>query len=313
MHIAIIAAILIVLFFGGGKVKAECYDIGATFGQSNSMTPGRGPQNDAFYTPAIDARIKQVGRYGANNMQVISIGETLADGQYFDDLEAWKVMHGHGMMVSFARRYIAKGHLAEGCIFLIVPAGLGATSVLEWNGKLNAKPESLLLYPDMKARIQYALSLPNSRLVYALISLGERDYGWTKTGTNSMTNALFGSELAELIARLRSDFPQDPPFPIVTTHFVETYDTANLTLKNQFERVLTDTPRNTDILGDVATTPGTTSNFDIGENNSTVHFNAASMTSVGGLRHYIRWWQCNLAWAAVPKTKCYVQPGPGSN
>lgn len=89
-------------------------------GQSNAIGIGRGAFTDNLDTPAINARIFQVGRGGATDMQVIPATEPL---------QHWPVGNpGIGFAMRFARLYVQ----ANNEDVLLIPCGKGRTSIADW-------------------------------------------------------------------------------------------------------------------------------------------------------------------------------------
>jgi hypothetical protein len=293
MRSALFAAIVVLM--GNGALAAPGYDIVIVAGQSNANTVGHGSWTDPYYSEPIDARIKQIGRYNEQDLNVVPVGEWIG-GVKHDGLQHWQWepgRTGHGFALSFARRYVAGGHLAAGRTLLIVPAAHGATSIQEWLGELKRSDNSELLYRDMVARVRRALALPGeNRIVSFHWSQGEADVGSIKQ--RKLTIAQFRQKLITLLGRIRNSLPQEPLYPIIVTKFVPTWNPyPGTTIKSDVERVLQAVSRNNDPLGDFAPTTGLISNYEAGWGGieQEVHFSAQSMVTLGGRAHYARWSQ----------------------
>ena len=271
------------------------YDIVIVAGQSNAVGRGTGPFDDRFASTNIDARIQQLGRIGAENMQVIPIGY-VSQGVKYDGLQHWGFGDSEdrrtrmGFALSFARMYVKK-QLAPGRTVLIVPAAYGGTTIARW---VNDSAE-LPLYSDMVARTQAALALPGeNRLVAFLWSQGEQDV------LNNTDPSVYRQKLIELFARLRTDLPQTRPYPIVAGRFVPTW-LATSTQKENIEKVILRAVR-ADLFAGMVSVQGLTSNLDDGVGSDSVHFSAASQVTYGS-RFY-------SAWRALVEPTPYISSAP---
>lgn len=293
MLLRVITAYVFLMAMFGSLSAEPGFDIVIDAGQSNANTVGAGPWTDPYYSEAIDARIRQIGRHADQNMQVTAVGEWIG-GVKHDGLQNWRWEPGRigkGFVLSFARRYVAEGHLARGRTLLIIPAAHGGTSILEWLGELERSDNSALLYSDMISRVRRALALPGeNRIVSFHWSQGEADVGRIARGL--LTVAQFTQKIKRLLNRVRRDLPQDPLFPIIVTKFVPVWNPSpQTTIKADVERVLQVVSRNYDPLGDFAPTTGLISNYEAGygSKEENVHFSAQSMVTLGGRKHYARW------------------------
>src|SRR5690348_277423 len=101
-------ALILIPLFAVPAYSEPGYDIIIEAGQSNAHTFGRGPFTDPYYSEAIDARIKQLGRRGSQNMQVVPVGDWV-NGVKTDGLQNWNWSPGSphikGFVLTFARRY----------------------------------------------------------------------------------------------------------------------------------------------------------------------------------------------------------------
>lgn len=163
------------------------YDIFLIAGQSNTHL---GYKLDSVLD-ATDIRIKQLGRFDAENLRVIAAAEPL---------QHWTATPNDiGFALTFAKLYQAQ-HLAANRRVLLIPCGHGSTgfSAGHWN-----KGDGL--YADALQRTRYALSLnPGSRLVAILWHQGESDVAWLP----------YQQALDSMIVNMRSDIAgmQNIPF-----------------------------------------------------------------------------------------------------
>lgn len=277
-----VMALFILFILFATPASAQNYDIIVVFGQSNSTAAGQGSYYDPLQSPTVDSRIMQLGRYGDHQLQIIPALQTFGS-KAVECLEAWRVSacttatDRHGFIIAFARRYVVN-KLATGRKVLIVSAGLGATSVLQWNGSLVTVPESALLYSDMVGRLKYLLSIKGNRLISLNFSLLETDFLFAKAGAHGMTAERFGNELRKLFANLRDEFPNAP---IITTKMTPKWFAGNA-VKAAIESELVSATRA--FGGRVTGTPGLTSNPEP----EPMHFNAQSMRILGQ-QHWDAW------------------------
>lgn len=223
-------------FFGRPATTSAGYDIIVIAGQSNSVGQGTGPFADPYASTTTDARIFQLSRSGRGiadgsggsgcgqiDRAVIPVGK-LVGGILYDGLHHWGTHCRGGTLgfgLSFARRY-ALEELEPGRKILIVPAGYGGTSVMEWQptaDKINPGT-TYNLYQDMKVRVQTALSQPgDNRIVAVLWSQGESDaLSMSDTGVGKypgMTQSEFEQKLVTVFSSIRTDFPSAEPYPIL--------------------------------------------------------------------------------------------------
>lgn len=214
------------------------YDIIVVAGQSNSVGQGRGSFTDPDADTATDSRIVQLSR-GGNGITSASGGSAcstvdkvltsigkLIGGTLYDGLQHWGAhcrTASLGFGLSFARAYVRE-ELAPGRKVLIVPAGYGGTSIVQWQpGADKMDPGNTNnLYQDMKQRVQAALAQPgDNRVVAFLWSQGESD-ALSMSGTGlgkypGMTQPQFVANLENLFSAVRADVPAAKPFPILTT------------------------------------------------------------------------------------------------
>jgi len=151
------------------------YDVFLVAGQSNTHA-------GKAFDPVLDqpdSDIKQLGRFDSLNYRIVAAAE---------NLQHWTRVDGYiGFALTFAKLY--KPLLAgTGRKILIVPCGYGNTAVIEWQ-------RGGMLYNDIIARINYATSLPGSRLAGILWHQGEND----------LENGNYQSQLDTLITNIRED------------------------------------------------------------------------------------------------------------
>jgi hypothetical protein len=118
-----------------------------------------------------------------------------------------------GLGLTLARLY-AKHRLETNRLVLIVPAAMGETSILQWLGMIEGNGTSL--HPDMKARVEYALSLPGNHRVLGWFEMqGESDIHAVRK-YHSPNHALMPDDATyearklDLIDRVRTDFGTFP-------------------------------------------------------------------------------------------------------
>lgn len=226
-----VRGLLLIIFLAGVNAKAAKpdpgYDIFVIAGQSNSVGIGIGPFNDPNSNPKTNALIFQIGRDGANNLKVIPATDRLEHWIVLD--AAGNSTSGVGMGAAFARIY-AKEILKSGRKILLVPAGLGATSSLQWDREIDffkAKTsfiDSLVLTDDLVARLNVALEQPGgvNRLKGILWHQGESDVECLEKGNwcNGKTpnGSAYATRIKTIFEFLRSKVPY--AVPIVAGKFV---------------------------------------------------------------------------------------------
>jgi Carbohydrate esterase, sialic acid-specific acetylesterase len=162
------------------------YDIFVIAGHSNAINSGFGPANDEAATAANQARVFQLGRFGADNLKIIPAGITL---QHWNQRPDRKDKSGgaKGFALPFAYRYAET--LKPGRNVLLIPVAKGSTSITDWDNVADnfaqsctvakgctTKTDSTVLYDDMVRRIRAALDMnPKNRLVAVLLAQGEPD------------------------------------------------------------------------------------------------------------------------------------------
>jgi hypothetical protein len=255
-------------------------------GQSNAAESGAGSYSDTL--SVYDNKIKQLGRCGVDNLQVIDVGEYV-DGVRWSGLQHW--LHcspsriGFGAGLAFARQY-AKNALPEGHLVLLVPSARGKSSILDWLGEISRFPESPFLYSDAIFRIRHSLSLPgtNHRFAGLIWSQGETDVVFSETGEFGMTTKNFRSKLQALFQQFRRDIPETLPypFPIITSQFPQRWKIGDRT-KASIQRSIAQISAS-EILSAITPTRGLSSNYDVGYGGTAqlIHFSAMANVTRGG-------------------------------
>lgn len=159
---------------------AAGYDIIIVAGESNAAGRGAGTYSDSFSTSARNAKILQLGRYGAADHQPIPATDILEHWHTRD--QDGNLLVGVGMGAAFARRYV-DSHLASHRKVLIIPAALGSAASFSWDNNFNSAPlnpdftDSTMLLDDLKSRVIAAKALPagTHRVVAMLWHQGESD------------------------------------------------------------------------------------------------------------------------------------------
>ena len=190
----LLAFILILQFFSSCQKEEDVflddnisYDIILVAGQSNTCS-------GAPFDPVLDqpdTLIKQLGRFGANNLKVIEAVEPLQH----HSLSPGKI----GFGLTFAKNYVNNGLLEEGRYLLIIPCGNNGTGFSDkrWN-KGND------LYNDAVFRTKYVLGgNPQNRVIAILWHQGEQDVDWTDS-------AQYVSYLSMMISNMRKDISGNP-------------------------------------------------------------------------------------------------------
>jgi len=253
----------------GGAALAEGYDIIIVAGQSNATDRGEGTFSGRFESE--DGRIRQIGRFGDDAMQVVPVGR-LHDGVIWGGLQHWDdnpTTYYMGFALPFARLY-ARYRLSRRRTALIIPAARGGTSIQSWLGEEGQPfPE---LYPDMLQRIGHAKSLPGTnRIVAFLWHQGERDV------LNGMTPSTYRAKRIEFFARIRSDIRGK--YPILTTKFTEAWLTGD-PVKLAFERAMVAATME-DGRGAIVSRAGLPSNGEVLGTNEFIHFSAPANQTLG--------------------------------
>lgn len=182
---------------------AAGYDIVLDAGQSNEV--GRGGGGFAYPAPADD-RILQLGRWGADDGQLIPVGSG-------DALQHWTVGTGIGNAVTFARLY-AHHILAPDRQLVIVPVAQGSTHILFWLAGGAGRAD----YLD---RTHAVLAMPGDNRVVAMKwQQGEQDvqertrgpvYLKRSAALFSTVRENFGSELGIYIGRMAPGWRSTDP------------------------------------------------------------------------------------------------------
>jgi len=286
-------ACAILLPFGGSALAAAGYDIVIVAGQSNATDRGQGAFTARFQ--AQDKRIRQIGRFGADDMQVIAV-RRLHDGIVWSALQHWNFrqrQYRMGFALPFARMY-ARHELAPDRTVLIVPAGNGGTSIRSWLGEDGAPVTEL--YPDMLARLQVAQSQPGeNRIIAVLWHQGEKDL------MEGMAPKTYRKKRIEFFARLRSDIPGN--YPILTAKFTSAWLSGD-PVKRAFERAI-EAATEQDGLGRVVSRAGLLSNDEVLATDEvlaideTIHFSAQANQTLGA-RLFRAWVSINQAAPVAP-------------
>lgn len=260
------------------------YHVIFSFGQSNGEPVGQGPHDDPLARQSIDRNILQLGRYRGDNMKVIPLrGRHKND----DGLQNYRKVMGHAAITSFARWYVRSDLLDQGDKVVLVCGNFYGTSILHWMDELEkenpAMPDSL--FDDLVARLQWLQEKPGTKIVAGLLALGERDCANVqheaagRPAGHGMTVNVFKTKLATLISNLRTAVPQDPPYPILGHQLMPNWDFGSTEIKEQINAGITEVLQ-ADLLGDTISVAGLISNYESKENNSRVHYDAASMTKM---------------------------------
>lgn len=259
------------------------YDIIIVAGQSNAVGKGIGPQTYPGPTQE-DGKIFQIGRYGVKAMQLIPAVEPL---------EFWanQKNDGKGFAMPFAR-YYASSTLAANRQVIIIPAAHGETSILQWLGVLptDGLPDKNILWDDMNARVNYALSLPGDNKVVAILwQQGEQDviYATTPTDPNNilMPDArVYHKELTVLVARFRKFYGPNVPLLMGEMSGEWLTGTHQKAVKNSFTDVIQEVTTEGAHLAFVSSN-GLTSDADINPAMGNIHFSAEAQ-SILGARYY---------------------------
>lgn len=202
------------------------FDIVLIAGQSNTDS-GTGLDNSVD-TAAAD--ILQLGRFGANNYQVIDAVEPL------DHHDKNPVKIGFGL--TFANQYVKNGFLKEGRNLLLIPCGCGGTGFKDkrWN-----KGDDL--YNDALRRVNYVLrGNPNNRVVAILWHQGEQDVEW-------MTDFGYQAALDRMIGNMRIDIIRNgDSIPFILGGMVPFW-VSQEPKRSDRQKVLIDTPNRIDFCG----------------------------------------------------------------
>ena len=201
---------------GGGTSEKEYekYIVFCVAGQSNAVGYDESPVDLKFtYKNRDPKRIKQLGYYDADNLEMISLGHcaqnlqdmrTKSDGNPIQDING--VRGTKGIHLPLANLMI--DYIPDDYGVLVVPAAYGSTGFLSGNeGTYNQdtkKPNNYnslkwsptsALYQTMKGRIIHALELNRENLFAGVIwCQGEKDKGSAsghKTAFEAMTTAFF--------------------------------------------------------------------------------------------------------------------------
>lgn len=269
------------------------YDIFVIAGQSNSVGYGGGTYLDGNATPERDAKIFQIGRYGANDGKVIPAT---------DRLEHWVSQDangnptaGIGMGAAFARLYVKESMKPERKV-LIVPAGYGGTSSLHWDREVDVIPaepnfqDGLMLTDDLVRRLKIALEQPGgtNRFKGLLWHQGESDVDCLEVGIwcngKTPTGTAYALRIKSILDYIRSQVPYK--VPAIAGKLVPGWDGGGrpgaMDRKTEIEVGIASLPliaspaQVVDTTGLVATSEAGVGSTD------TIHFSAQSQIELGG-------------------------------
>lgn len=213
-----------VLFFSFGAVAEPGYDVIVIAGQSNAVGYGCGPFEDVSQNQ--DGRIYQVLPSGfiARAEEPLLHAPSPGPG-------------GKGFGMTFARVY-AMEWLASDRQVLLVPSGLGATSILQWDdidegidfdppdgkNRLPIRFDSTELFDTMISQTRLALAagapVMRNRVVAFLWHQGETDLMYMHSPSfplyKKMPNVVaYRKRLEALMASVRAALPGKTSFPVV--------------------------------------------------------------------------------------------------
>ncbi|MCX6278159.1 MAG: sialate O-acetylesterase [Bacteroidetes bacterium] len=171
----------------GMIIPKDGYDVILVIGQSNTHQ-GIGLN---FLLDAPNERIKQLGRFGDNNMKIITAREPL---DHFT-----KIPDKIGFAMTFAKAY-KNQFLSSDKHILIIPGGMGATGFSShyWN-------KGDTLYNDAVMRTNFVVKNFKSKLVAILWHQGESDIG----------NPDYQQNLDSMIVNIRKDITGGGRVPFV--------------------------------------------------------------------------------------------------
>lgn len=265
-----------------------------SIGQSNGCGRGMGPFTDPYESAVNDARILQVGRFGASDLALVPVGYS-EGGVKYDGLQCWTKAEGAidmGSELSLARRIVAND-LAAGWYVVIVPAAFGGSSINKWlDESPTADPP---VYNDLLARVNHLKSIAAQwQIVAVTFKQGESDVN------NGNPASVWEQGVQTLFARLRADLGT-PTVPIIMSvpgtpawHADDDY-TA---LKIDYVRAIQDIAANDPYVG-IVSSQNEVSDQEIGQCCGTVHKNADSQVRIESLRQYGAW--INFANALQPR------------
>lgn len=306
--VAALGAILIVTVAAAGKAHAAPtakftqpgflgFDIIIVAGQSNAVGWGVGYFFDPYASSSVDANIFQLGRYGAQAMQVVPA--TMAwGGNTYDALQHWGISFYRaemGFSIPFARRYVTE-QLKQNRAVLIIPAAYGGSSILKWFGDVNQPATNpVALYDDMLARTRYTLGLPgDNRVVAFLWHQGETDVIYDACYHEYGMNAnLYQTKLTTLVQKVRADLPANPPFPIIAGEFAQSWSPVpgcNFPMQQVAFQNVTRAVMSADGYAGVATSSGLLADYPtyISDPTQWYHFSSAALVTLGD-RYYQVW------------------------
>jgi hypothetical protein len=191
------------------------YDVILVIGQSNTHS-GIGYDEQLDKT---QRKIKQLGRFGDNDYQIILAREPL---DHFHKYE-----NHIGFALSFAKKYLDI-YLQPSREILIIPGGKGSTGFItnHWN-------PGDTLYEDAVKRTNYVLTTyPNSKLIAILWHQGEAD----------VHNCNYQQNLDTMITNLRKDIiSADESTPFILGGMVP-YWVEQDSLRQKTNKIISETP-----------------------------------------------------------------------
>jgi len=195
-------------------VASDMFDIFVVMGQSNTLV---GPGYDSIMDHG-HPRIFQLGRYGENNLKIISSQ---------DPLENHDVIENNvGFVMTFSKWY-AHEFLANDRNIMIIPCGKGGSGFNDggWNRGNH-------FYNDAVMRITYALNnYPSSKIKAILWHQGEDD----------VDNSSYQGALDSMILNLRKDCKTDYVVPFILGGMVPFWVDQSAKRRIQ-ECIIKDTP-----------------------------------------------------------------------
>ena len=207
------------------------YDIIIVAGQSNAAGHGLGPVTNPEPSER-DADIYQIGRFGADNMQLIPATDRPLQFWGRED-RSWK-----DFAIPFAREYATRA-LAPSRKVVIIPAAYGGTSILHWVSASSTE-ETTIVWEDTVTRIDAALALPGkNRIVVFLWDQGTTDVLLAMQGNETMPDAMtYKARLTEFMGIVRAKI--GPKVPILIDELPRPWqkEEPGLSMKNQFNAVI---------------------------------------------------------------------------
>lgn len=239
--------------------KIEGYDIILNIGQSNTHYGDEGP----FSVPKVHPDIKQLGRFGENNMEIIAANEPL---EHHSQLE-----NSVGFATTFAELY-RQEYLQDNRQLLIIPCGQAGSGFQDDKWSIGG-----YLYTDAFRRVEHIYQFADKSKVVAIL--------WHQ-GENDIGNEDYQHNLDEFIEALRTQL-KNKTVPFILGGMVP-YWVNQSSDRKAIQSIIKDTPNRLINTGYADPTYPFVIEKEIKDQNA-IHYDGAGLIELG--RRYFKSYQ----------------------